>query len=44
MEIEPGDMIWFVMVLLVHFGMGGGQMTTEFVHEEISIMECNGLS
>ena len=32
------------MVLLVKFGMGGGQMTSEFIHEEISIMDYNGLS
>ena len=28
---------------LVWFGMGGGQMTSEFIHEEIS-MDYNGLS
>ena len=31
------------MVLLV-WGGGEGQMTSEFIHEEISIMDCNGLS
>ena len=29
---------------MVWFGMGGGQMTSEFIHEEISIMDYNGLS
>ena len=29
---------------MVWFGMGGGWMTSEFIHEEISIMEYNGLS
>ena len=39
-------MAWFGIVLLVWFGMGGvkGQMTSEFIHEEISIMDYNGLS
>ena len=34
-------MVWYG---LVWFGMGGGQMTSEFIHEEISIMDYNGLS
>ena len=38
-------LILFGMVLLVQFGKGGGvQMTSEFIHEEISIMDYNGLS
>ena len=38
-------LVWFGMELLVYFGMGGGQMTTsEFIHEEISIMDYNRLS
>ena len=35
-------MVWYV---LVWFGMGGGgQMISEFIHEEISIMDCKGFS
>ena len=40
-------LVWFGMVWygLVWFGMGGRvQMTIEFIHEEISIMDYNGLS
>ena len=38
-------LVWFGMVLLVWFGVGwGAQMTSEFIHEEISIMDYNGLS
>ena len=43
-------MVWFGMVWygfdgIVWYGVGGGgQMTSEFIHEEISIMEYNGLS
>ena len=39
-------MVWYSLVWfgLVQFGMGGGQITTEFVHEEISIMDYNRLS
>ena len=40
MEIKPDDMVWFG---IVWYG-GWGQMTTEFIHEEISIMDYNGLS
>ena len=42
--------LWFGMVCycFIWFGMvwygGGAQMTSEFIHEEISIMDCNGLS
>ena len=41
-------MVWygFVQYGLVWFGMWGTgtQMTSEFIHEEISIMDYNGLS
>ena len=46
-------MVWFGLVwfcgLLVVWYWGGGlwgvsQMTSEFIHEEISIMDYNGLS
>ena len=38
-------LVCFGMVLLVQFGVGwGAQMTSEFIHEEISIMDYNGLS
>ena len=48
MEIETGDMVWFGMVWhgfvgIVWYGRGS-QMTSEFTHEEISIMDYNGLS
>ena len=34
-----------MMVLLVQFGMEGwGQMTSEFIYEEISIMDYHGLA
>ena len=40
-------MVWFGMVWFgwysLEWGMGG-QMTSEFIHEEISIMDYNGLS
>ena len=32
-------MVWFCW-----YGVGGGQITSELIHEEISIMDCNGLS
>ena len=35
-------LVWFCWYSLV-LG-GGGQMTSEFIHEEISIMDYNGLS
>ena len=35
-------MVWFGFVGIVWYG--GGQMTSEFIHEEISIMDYNGLS
>ena len=37
-----GDTYWrFGMVWLIYFGMGvGGQMTSEFIHEEIC--DCHG--
>ena len=35
-------LVWFGLVLLVQFGMGGG--SDVFIHEEISIMDYNGLS
>ena len=39
-------LIWFGMVWygLGWFGIWGGQMTSEFIHEKISIMDYNGLS
>ena len=48
MEIWYG-FVWFGMVLLfvgsmVWEGEGGWQMTSEFIHEQISIMDYNGLS
>ena len=39
--------VWFYMVLYGFVSIvwyGGGQMTSEFIHEEISIMDYNGLS
>ena len=36
-------MVWYGFVGIVWYG-GGGQMTSEFIHEEISIMDYNGLS
>ena len=36
-------MVWYGLVGMVWFG-GGGQMTSEFIHGEISIMDYNGLS
>ena len=35
-------MVWYGFVGIVWHG--GGQMTSEFIHEEISIMDYNGLS
>ena len=35
-------MVWFGMVWFCWYG--GGQMTSELIHEEISIMDYNGLS
>ena len=35
-------MVWYGFVAKVWFGRGG-QMTSEFIHEEISIMDYNGL-
>ena len=40
LEIWYG-LVWFCWYSLVW--NGGGQMTTEFIHEEISIMDYNGL-
>ena len=38
-------MVWFGFVGIVWYGKGGvGKMTSEFIHEEISIMDYNGLS
>ena len=38
-------MVWYGFVGIVWYGEGGwGQMTSEFIHEEISIMDYNGLS
>ena len=39
-------MTWYGFVDIVWYdGVGGwGQMTSEFIHEEISIMDYNGLS
>ena len=39
MEIWYG-LLWFVGIVWY----GGGQMTTEFIHEEISITDFHGLS
>ena len=36
--------IWYGFVGLVWYVRGGSQMTTEFILEEISIMDYNGLS
>ena len=36
-------MVWYGFDGMVWYG-GGAQMTSEFIHEEISIMDCNGLS
>ena len=36
-------MVWFGFVGIVWYGEGG-QMTSEFIHEEIAIMDYNGLS
>ena len=41
------DLVWFDIVWYGFVGKiwyGGGQMTSEFIHEEISIMDYNGLS
>ena len=35
-------MVWYGFVGIVWYG-GGEQMTSEFIHEEISIMDYNGL-
>ena len=37
-------MVWHGFVGIVWYMGGGGQMTREFIHEEISIMDYNGLS
>ena len=38
-------MVWYGFVGIVWYGGGlGVQMTSEFIHEEISIMDYNGLS
>ena len=37
-------MVWYGFVGIVWYRVGGGQMTSEFIHEEISIMDYNGLS
>ena len=37
-------MVWYGFVGIAWYGGRGGQMTTEFIHEEISIMDYNGLS
>ena len=42
-------LVWFVIVSygFIWFGMvwyGGGQMASEFIHEEISIIDYDGLS
>ena len=36
-------MVWYGFVGIVWYG-GGWQMTSEFIYEEISIMDYNGLS
>ena len=42
------SLVWFGLVWfgMVWYGLvfGGGQMTSEFIHEKISIMDYNGLS
>ena len=38
-------MVWYGFVGIVWYGgRDGGQMTSEFIHEEILIMDYNGLS
>ena len=37
-------MAWYGFVGVVWYGGGWGQMTSEFIHEEISIIDYNGLS
>ena len=37
-------LVWYGFVGIVWYGGGQGQMTIEFIHEEISIMDYNGLS
>ena len=37
-------MVWYGFVGIVWYRLAGGQMTSEFIHEEISIMDYNGLS
>ena len=37
-------MVWYVFVGWYSLVWGGGQMTSKFIHEEISIMDYNGLS
>ena len=37
-------LVWFCCLFVVWYGGEGGQMTSEFINEEISIMDCNGLS
>ena len=36
--------VWYDLVGMVWFGMGGGQMTSEFIHEEVTIMDYHELS
>ena len=38
------DMVWYGLVWFCWYSWGGDQMTSEFIHEEISIMDYNGLS
>ena len=39
------SIVWYGFVGIVwYWGGWGGQMTSEFIHEEISIMDYNGLS
>ena len=35
-------MVWYSFVGIVWYG--GGQLTSEIIHEEISVMDYNGLS
>ena len=44
LEIESWDMIWFGMILYSFVGIVWYGGTSEFIHEEISIMDYNGLS
>ena len=38
------DLVWFCWYSLVRGGAGLGKITSEFIHDVISIMNYNGLS